>query len=495
MTADETTGNPEEIQPEEEKKPQSGDQRPHSTEVKIPPEEEKPQAEEEPPLTEEKILPSEVQKEQPTRPWVLFRYVQWIGLILILLLVFAYIGLHVWVRFWFNSQLTHKDTPWINRETYRSTQNFWNLTIRFPDEWKTKPERSHAIDGDIAYLQQQLKQIDPQRLYVTQSASDEWKSIVKGNVSPLSNEDRQKLQSHLDRYAPILKASKPMISILKQELLSVSPEAALPIFYDEYYSLNELQNIILFQSILLRNGNQYREAVDLQLFSLPLYAIDPLPNYSAYGWKNYQLQEFLPEIQANLVNVWDKEPLESWLKTLNQWEPYLFRLKKEYTDFYQLFSALAEACIPIDFGNNTKAFVYIRQLKNRKFPPIGTRKVLSAVWNDWFVGTSREKSEWQPLKIELIRPWILTDDIENYYMLRTFDPDANISIGQEQITGNLYDRLRLAIAVRLYFLEKKKYPASGADLVPAYFSAEIKDRKTVEPYRWDPNGELVPKKP
>jgi hypothetical protein len=412
---------------------------------------------------------------------------------LLAILLVGYIGLHVWTRMWFNRQLTKKDPAWITEEAYEYALEYWNQTICFPEEWKKEFPASHAISGDLDYLAKEWERRNQQE---NLSADlNKWENIFNQRNRVPSKEDWSSLAVFLAKLDPFLRDLRPMISILDHELQRVDPAGPLTRFFENYYFINNLQHAIRLKALVLSHEKKYVDAIGLLLSSLPLYGIDPLPKYSEYLWKNYLLTESIVEIQENMSGVWDKASLESWLLTLNRWAPYLFRLKKEYAEYYNLFSALTNAKIPIQFGVGVSAKAYIVLLKDQQFPPLGFAKAYSKTMDALMLyglfGRWPEQDWRQPFEIELIRPLILTGDIENFYMLNTFSPDARWSWDRELKAANQYDQLRLLAAAKLYYLETKKFPATGADLVPAYFPSEIRNRKTGEAYQWDNSGNLI----
>lgn len=423
-----------------------------------------------------------VESEQQPRFWLTRRKIKYLAFGLGALLLAVYVGIHLW--FW--HLLNHVIVREHSRD-YKKIQAFYSSMVRFPAEWKTAPGYSPVFSQEIGAIQKiwnELKKKNDLLQYVSleEDLRNERDSL-RGGVS----NDWKKINPLLDQCEAILGMTSELARRFGDEMLKYPSSEAASNFGGDDWFMKQVVQLSRLHAFSLAHEGKFTQAVDAQLALAPFFIQNPIADYNGYQNSKYELSDFLTEIRSLIVNVGDQERLKSYLDILNRWAPYFFCLKEEFLPLYSLYDELKMSQTPIDYDKDRKGSEYLQRLVDRRYPPMEFDKVFTTLFENWLAGTPREPYASQPLEIELARPFLLTNHIEEFYWLRTRFDDSFSLYEREQRFAKQYDELRLFIAARLYFLENKKYPVEVGELTPAYFPPAVCDKIMEQKFRWNPN--------
>lgn len=414
------------------------------------------------------------------------RTIQRAGLILLAVLLLSYIGLHVWIRIWlyFYIQKYHPDD-------YRQIKEFYSSTIRFPKEWKNIPPYPGTFNQEIEAIDKKWGELSRIDKFVHSDQADSWlQTLHNSNLNP-GPIDWTEIHDYLTKNQLILEMTSTLVERLKKEIIQFSSEGILPKFYENDWFVEKIGNLSRLKNISLAREDRSIEAVEGQLALLPFFVKSPVVNYNGYRNNLYAMMDYIEELQTGIESVRDKNRLRLYLNDLNRFYPYLFSMKKEHLPLYSLCFELDSAGIPFYPEEQLKGIDYVRQIAKKRYPSFGFNQSLSTLTENWLSGKRSEPYAMQPLALEFVRSFLVTDDIEEFYWLSTRFWDSVRSYKEEQNAAARFDNLRLSIATRLYFMETQKYPSKFADLTPHYFKEEFKNRLTGQPYQWDESGQLI----
>lgn len=427
-----------------------------------------------------------------SRFWLDWKRVKRIIVILSIALVAAYLVFNVWVYFWIQGKIVQNlRSP----ESVRIWRNYLQTTVCIPGEWRNVTLYSPAIEKEHNALYESWNRIVQKTTNATMRDIKRWNESILNSNEPMTRQDWEEVERIVEVCEPYYRAGKEMVEKLETEILKYPHSEHIPSFVDNNFYVNEWIQLVTLQSYKAAHEGRYRDTVDTLFSILPLYVRSPFPDFGEYAYKNFRIGQWASNLPMFYENVWDREKLQSWLDTLNRWEPYLFRMRLEHKKLYALYAALCDSKAPIEYDVDKKVLDYIREIKDREFPRKSIYQTFVEFRDRWFsellAGALSNPYDRRPREIEMVRPFVLTGIVEEFYMMQTYVSDSTGYFQREQVTANQYDELRLNIAARLYYLENKKFPASPADLVPGYFSHEIVNRVTGESYRWSELGELI----
>ncbi len=416
------------------------------------------------------------------------------GLIGVTIFLAIYIGLHGGVRIWIHHRLQdngfyRNGIMFVNGALREDIRQFWNTPIRFPAAWRSIPVCSTSIDPGTEAMQKQFMEIN-QVSWVSNDVFSQWLNDLRNPNLTIAEEKWQELKSLLEKNEPIFVLVSNWREQLRGEILNYSPDQLLPKFFDTW-RIESILKLYRMQAFFYIHEKKFTEALQVHIANLPLYVQGEVGSFWNYYSAHQQLKTMISELQGVLPVLWDQVPLQNALNELNRWEPYLFRMKKEYESLYGIFTTLGEDQIPVNYEEDVKVRDYLLKLVEKRYPPMGCKQAFSKFYDNWLSGGKQEGYQVQRYELEIMRPFLLTHDIEEYYVLNTWVENTKWEYIQEQEEGKMYDQLRLAIAAKLYMLENKKSPTTGADLVPRYFTQEIRDRENGEAYQWNQQGQIL----
>ena len=438
-----------------------------------------------------KIHPNNDPKKS-SRFWPDWRKVKRNCAILLIVLFIVYIAFNIGVYYFFESVKLAEFNR--NPEALKLWRDFVDSTVTIPKEWENLRFYSFELKSEEENLWNQWNEINQKERYTLNRDIDHWNKTIFDPSQSMTKEDWKEIEEILLKCDSFIRAGREISDKLKILILSNPSTKHVPSYIENSYYTQEWSELIQLQAFYAAHEGRITDGLDGLFATLPLYAKSPFPKLGEYVSQNYYIPPFLTNVQTLIGNVWNPSKLQTYLSALNQWEPYIFRMKKEEARIYGLFSSLIENNIPIAYGVERKVSDYTNEIKNKKYPQKSISQIidkLQDMWNEEILaGGQRNPYAEIPRELDLMRPFVITNALEEYYTIKIYVDDTSIYFERENEAANHYDELRLEIAARLYFLKNDKLPSSPADLVPDYFPQEIVNRENGNRYRWNDKGAL-----
>jgi hypothetical protein len=414
------------------------------------------------------------------------RTVKWTVLIILVLLILGYIGLHIWLDIWFTEKIERR----YSKKYIDSIQSLMETTIDFPEEWLQEPEKYYLAD-QYQELKESCEIFDKENKSLSAKFL-EWRGLIN-SPGGLTQDEWKELGNDLQQAEKFLHVGLKVSREMDHQISAMKPEDRFTIASSDVWSRYNYCQIAKVYAAYLIYSNKIEDGVDY-LISMESYAVsNPVLNYTRY--------QIIPnELKSHISNIDSKQHLRDWLDTLNNFYPFLFTHDYENAPIYALLSQLnahKRNGRQIDMTPGRKGAYYMRQIDDyRRHPKSDWEGMKSSIDSiiqhilsggkiqHWHQGNTR-------MIISLFRSITFSSKLELYCQLQTFElPNPTDIMKDEPNLESKYNELRLTIAGRLYMLENNVYPKSTVQLIPEYLPNDVKDVVTGRSYVWDENGNL-----
>jgi hypothetical protein len=414
-----------------------------------------------------------------------------VGLVLLVLLILGYIGLHIWLDIWFAGQI-----KWDHRkQDIDFQQTFLKTTIDFPDEWLQEPSVVYSPD-QYKDLNQSWEAFNKENNSFA-SKFNKWEELLN-SPGGITKSEWQELGGDLQKAEQFLLAGSKLSLELEDQVASLKLDERFKILPSNNWSCYSYSLFARLNAAYLVYTNKVEDGVDLLISTLPFSIYDPVFDFDSYQSRKWYMQQTISSAHSRVRFLNSKQHLRDWLDKLNKLHPFLFRRDYEKAPIYSLLSKMKMEIKnghKLDMTSGQIGEFYIRQLADLRFPESGwegMKKGMDKILQVYLSGQQiRGYREDATMVMYLFRSITFSSKLDQYRLLSSVyltNPTENMQ--NEQNSESQFNELRLTIAGRLYFLENNEYPKSTAQLIPKYIPGEVKDVSTGRSYTWDKNGNL-----
>jgi hypothetical protein len=419
------------------------------------------------------------------------RTVKWTVLIILVLLVLGYIGLHIWLDIWFEEKIQR----YHGNKDIGFAKTFMESTIDFPEEWLHEPDEYYLADK-YQDLNESWETFNKENHSFTLKFS-KWEELLN-SPGGLTQDEWKELGDDLQKAGTFLHVGLKVSREIDNQIAVLKPENRFEIASSNRWISQYYCQIAKVNAAYLIYSNKSEDGVDYLISTLPFAVFNPVLNYKNSNTRKWLLQQIVPQSYSHIKSIKSKKHLRDWLDTLNHLHPFIFPNDYKYAPTYALVSEMNEEKgkgHKLDMAPGKKGAFYMRQIFNRRFPVSGwegMKKGIDQILQIYLSGQKQFSNDDKiGIVLSLFRFITFSSRLELFCLLHAVKlPNPADIIPDEPRLESQFNELRLTIAGRLYFLENNVYPKSTAQLIPEYLPNDIKDVVTGRSYTWDKNGNL-----